>query len=300
VLINTLQHRSRAHSQAFSLSTHPQRSVCICALLVSADITTLVQCVPSIYDLFVTSSLFEPVRQLSSNVPELQRSYLQDAVIAFARQYDASGSSSTMERFDLGEITTLAGVWSMDLRHVHTIFLLAMYEFGKDGAVDELLTAAAVGHEIDVDRFVSDGVDIVCRRLDYCLRGGGGATGSGGSAAIRDVVSLLDADLCEWISHRASSSSSTLVTASSSSLVLSSRTSNPPHSSTLLVTGRPNLNVPIGSTHLLVLRLLSLASSSASAATNSSSQTESALRGKIHSLVVLAGILVKALSSDAS
>jgi hypothetical protein len=224
-------------------------SVVVCALLVSGDIKTLVKCVPAIYDLFVPLSLFAPVMN-SSNVPELQQRYLNDAVFTFASQY----SGPTLDSFDLGEIETLAKVWNFDLEAVHTLFILAMYELGKDRAVDELLTKASF--QIDVHRFVEDGVSIACRRLNVFLSGKRMY-----SPGMRDIMGLLDADLCEWIKQRAANAGSLLE--------------------------RPELVVAIGSTHLFVMRLLSL-----------SSNVETNLRVRIHSLVVLSGILVKALSGN--
>lgn len=226
-------------------------SVVACALLVSGDIKALVQCVPAIYDLFVPLSLFKPVTS-SSNVMELQQSYLNEAVFTFASQY----SGPALDSFDLGEIETLAKVWSFDFEAVRTVFLLAMYELGKDRAVDDLLTKATF--QIDVNRFVEDGVSIACRRLNVFLSGS-----RMHSPGMRDVMGLLDADLCEWIKHR---------TADASSLV-----------------EQPELIVPIGSTHLFAMRLLSL---------SARSNVETTLRVRIHSLVVMSGILVKALAGS--
>jgi hypothetical protein len=209
-----------------------------------------VKCVPAVYDLFAANSLFHPVTG-TSNVPALQQEYLDNAVNNFAREY----SGPPLEGFDLGEIETLAKVWNFDLKTVYTNFVRAMYELGKDRVVDELLTKASF--LMDLHQFVEDGVDIACQRLNVFLSGS-----RLHSSEIREVMGLLDADLCEWIKQR-------------------SVAHRPPESL--------NLDVAIGNTHLFIMRLLSL---------SSSSDADSALRVRIHSLVVLSGILVKTLSQN--
>lgn len=233
-----------------SLDAH---SVVLCALLVSGDVETLLQCVPAINDLFIPQSLFNPVTS-SSNVPELQQSYLNDAVFAYARLY----SGPALDSFDLGELEPLATIWSFDLETVRTVFLLSMYELGKDRLVDDLLTKSTSSLQIDRHRFVEDGVGIACRRLNVFLSGSRLHT-----SGMRDVMGLLDADLCEWIKQRAVNANT--------------------------LAEQPDLEVAIRSTHLLIMRLLSL---------SASSNVEQSLRINIHSMVVLSGLLVKALTEN--
>ena len=78
------------------------------------------------------------------------------------------------------------------------------------------------------------------------------------SSGMRDIMGLLDAEMCEWIKQRS---------ASSISLVSS-----------------PQLDVSIGSTHLFIIRLFTL---------SSAGNVEEQLRAKIHSLVVYCGIMMK-------
>jgi hypothetical protein len=233
---------------ATALDAH---SVIVCALFISGDLASLVQCVPAIYDCFVPQSLFRPITT-SSNVRELQKEYLDNAIFAFARTY----TGPVMDVFDLGEIRTLSNVWSFDLKSVNTLFLIAMYEFGKDRNVDELLTKAS--SKILVHRFVDSGVDIACRRLNVLLHGSRMYT-----SGMHDIMGVLDAEMCEWVKRRATESRA--------------------------VVDSPELGVPIGSTHLFIMRLLSL---------SASSNVDANLRTKIHALVVLSGILVKALSAN--
>jgi hypothetical protein len=244
--LKRLLERTQHHVDESSLDAH---SVVLCALLVSDNAESLIQCVPSIYELFVPNSLFHPVNS-ADNVSELQQQYLNDAVLAFARQY----SGPPLDMFDLGEIEILARVWNFDLNEVRTIFLLAMYELGKDCLVDELLTKATF--QIDVHRFVEDGVNISCQRLNVFLSGS-----RMHSSSMRNVLGLLDADLCEWIKQRAMDA--------------------------VPMVAEPELIVAIGSTNVFLLRLLSL---------SASSNVETSLRVRIHSLVVMSGILAKALA----
>jgi hypothetical protein len=224
-------------------------SIVVCATVVSDDLGALIQCVPTILDLFVATSLYHPSTSTPENVVELQQKYLNGAMYTFAKSY----TGPSLDYFYLGEIGMLAKMWGFNLKEVHTRFLLTMYELGRDRVVDELLTKAT-SHIFPI-RFVEEGLDIACQRLNVFLSGGG-MTSSG----MRKVMGLLDASLCEWIKQRSSASKQS---------------------------DHLELDVPIGSTHLLLMRLLSL---------STGSDFEPTIRLKIHSLVVLSGILVKALS----
>lgn len=217
----------------------------MCALLLSNNIQALSQCIPSFYDLFTPPALFEHVAPLS-NSDEKQHEFMQDAVVTFARDY----AGKSLDTLDLGEIDVLAKLWDFDLKNVKTLFLLSMYEFGKDRIVDEMLTKSAP--YISVQHFCEDGVDIVCRRLNDLLH-------VQNRDEVRNVMGQLDAEICEWIRHRAEESEP-------------------------LVVGR--LDVPVGNTHLFALRLLSLAAKA---------EISKDERIKIHSLIVLNGTLVKAM-----
>jgi hypothetical protein len=108
-------------------------------------------------------------------------------------------------------------------------------------------------NHVDVRRFVDGGVDIVCQRLNAFL-----SSAKMQSEHMRQTMGMLDADLCEWIHQRARQ-------AQQLSSVL-------------------QLDVSLSKTNLFALRLLSL---------SASSNIDTALRVKIHSLVVLSGTLVK-------
>ena len=159
----------------------------------------------------------------------------------------------SFDKFELQEIKTLVKVWGLDNKSVNAQFLLVMYEVGKDDAVDELITKSP--SQIDVPTFVDGGLNIACRRLHAFLT----------SRNARSVLGLLDAEMCSWISQR---------TKKSTPLVDS-----------------PELHMPVGNTHLFIMRLLTL---------SAGSNIESPIRVKIHSLSVLSGILIKALAQTTS
>lgn len=244
-ILRRLVDKSPGKSDESALDAH---SVVLSASLVSGNSDSLIQCVPAIHDLFLPNSLFKPIDS-SPNVSQMQQLYLNEAVFQFARRY----VGPSMDTFDLGQIETLAKLWNFELNEVRTMFLLIMYELGKDRLIDELLTKATF--QINVHRFVEDGVSIACQRLNVFL-----SESRVYSASMRNVVGLLDADLCEWIKQRAAETTS--------------------------IVTEPELFVAIGSTNVFVMRLLSL---------SASSNVENALRVKIHSLVVMSGILAKAL-----
>ena len=77
---------------------------------------------------------------------------------------------------------------------------------------------------------------------------------------MRDVMGVLDADVCDWIQERAVAAKP------------------------LVGTAGLNTDIGVASTHLFALRLLSL---------SASAEIEASLRAKIHSMAVLSGILNK-------
>jgi hypothetical protein len=198
-----------------SLAAH---RVLMIAMQISRNMSVLSQSIPSFYDLFTPGALFSAV-SAPADLDENQHAFMQDAIVEYARKYNGP----SLDTLDLGEIDELAKLWDFDLNNVRTLFLLSMYEFGKDRLVDELLTKSS--SLISAHHFCDDGVDIVCRRLNDLLH-------LQEREDVRKVMGQLDAEMCEWIRERAEKSEP-------------------------LVHG--NLDVPVGNTHLFALRLLSLA-----------------------------------------
>lgn len=220
----------------------------VITLLVSRDSESLVRCIPGIYDCFDAGSLSMPMVQ-SEDLQPHWFSFIEDAVLSKARLYEGA----QLESVSLEEVETLCKLWGFDVNDAHTLFLLAMYEVGKDRLVDELLSRGPT--LMNARRFVEGGVDIACRRIHAFLSGK-----EMQSEAMRETLGVLDAELCEWIKTRARMS--------------------------LPSTPVLHAYVSVGQTHLFALRLLSL---------SASSDVDTSLRVKIHSMVVLSGTLVKVL-----
>jgi hypothetical protein len=238
--------------QPIDRKTVDMHRVIVCGTLLSGDLQALSECVPDIYSAFLPMSLFDPVgggEATASEVSEKQMDFLEHAVISRAREMQRSTFS---DRLDLGEIEVLASLWNVDLRDVRTMFLLVMYELGKDSLVDQQLTMSTE-RNMDLDRLLQDGIGIACRRLNRVLNGNR-------SPQIRGIIGLLDADTCEFVREEAA-------------------VSEP------LVAEEKDVEVSLASTHLLVLRLLSVAS------TTGDKQN----LVKIHSLSILSGTLMKAM-----
>ncbi|GKY99414.1 hypothetical protein MPSEU_000896100 [Mayamaea pseudoterrestris] len=217
----------------------------ICGLIVSDDIHALSGCVPALHDCFTSQSLYVPVGSDHVEKGTLRIKFLQDAVVTRSCAY----SGPPLESFSLAEIDLLCQVWQIDLWAVRTCFLRCMYELGKDGVVDDLTTKGTAS--FDVTQFIKEGLDIVCMRLHTFLGGDEMQT-----PAMRGIIGLLDAELCEWIQHRAMAMHH--------------------------MTAQPVWEVPISLTHRLALRLLGLCTS----------RVEPIMRIKIHSLTVSSGVLV--------
>lgn len=245
VVLKRLVTRNRALFES-SLDAH---RMMLNALKLSKNVSSFTQCIPSFYDLFTPTILFNDAVP-HPDEEEKQHAFLQEIIVTYARNYDGP----SLETLHLGNVESLADLWEFDLVNVRTLFLLSMYEFGKDHIVDEVLTKSA--SLVSVQHFCDDGVEIICRRLDYLMN-------VQNRSEIRNLMGSLDADMCDWVREKAEASEP-------------------------LVEGT-NLDVPIGSTHLFGLRLLSLAASAEIAKEE---------RVKIHSLIVLSGTIVKSLEED--
>lgn len=223
--------------------------------MVSNDVTMLSECVGGFYDTFL--SLQNPSTILNVDGDhDKQSSFLEHAIFGRAEKLE----NVVLDRFELDEIESLALLWLVDVRDVRTIFLLAMYELGKDYVVSELLTHLSFHGSIDTTRFLEDGIGIVCRRLHQILH-------VKRSRETRTLLGLLDADTTEWIR----------TTAEEAVRLLEDDLGD-----------RALLDVPLQWTHLLVLRLLSIA------AVNATKE----MRTKLHSLSVLSGTMLKELELD--
>lgn len=235
--------------RALDESARDAHYVVICGLLISEDVNALAPCVPAIYDCFLSLSIFNPVTVLPSASPE-QDTFLASAILLKARNYNGP----PLEKFRLGELAILGEKWGFSLSTLRSLYLLAMYEFGKDQMVDDLLTRAFT--QIDSIRFLDGGLDIVCRRLDTFFQ-----SDFMKRRHMREVMGVLDADLCDWIQQQAA-------VAADASPVWES----------------PDPLTTLNLTHVLALRLLSL---------SKTANVDTTLRVKIHSLAVLSGTLLK-------
>ncbi|KAL7575720.1 hypothetical protein ACA910_003054 [Epithemia clementina (nom. ined.)] len=221
--------------------------IAVCALLFFDDKRALIDCIPPLDHCFHNSSLFNPMFIPTREAQ--QEMLLSDAIISVAFEY----SGGPVDSFSLlGELERLTSLWGFDKKWPRTTFLIAMYELGKDNVVDGLMIAAI--SQIFAEQLIVAGVNIVCRRIDRFLTK---AKSSNGPEA-RNIMSLLDAELCEWI-HERSESSTPLIP-------------------------RCKADVDIEATRILTIRLLNL---------GSSSNADAGIRARIHALSVLSGILAR-------
>ena len=202
-------------------SAYDAHQMLMSALRVTQDFRKLARCIPSFYDLFTPGALFKKTIPLE-DAEENQQALMQDAVIDFARSYNGP----SMDTLELRDIEVLSELFEFEMDNIRTLFLLAMYEFGKDRLVDEIITRSAPA--ISVVHFCDGGVEIVCRRLNYLIH-------EHPTEEMKGIMGTLDANMCEWIKEKAQNSDSLVDNA--------------------------DMNVPIGNTHLFALRLLSLGAS---------------------------------------
>lgn len=195
--------------------------VIVCGTLVCDNMGSLSDAVPELYESFTPSSLFQTESAGMENTDK-QMEFLEQAVIDRANELQ----EGVPGRLEIGDIERLASLWNVDLKDIRTLFLLAMYELGKDTLVDESL-ATSTSSNLDVERFVSDGLGTACRRLNLILN-------VKRSPQVKSVMGMLDADTCEWVREQAEESISLLEGDDSDS------------------------QVSLANTHLLILRLLGL------------------------------------------
>jgi hypothetical protein len=215
-----LLQRLVARNRVFDKGALEAHQTLVYALRINNDVQKLTECIPSFYHLFLPDALFSEVFY-TEEIEEKQHEFMQDSIVVFAKSYHGP----SMDTLDMGDIDILADLWAFDRINVNTLFLLSMYEFGKDAAVDELLTKSS--SIVSVQHFVDEGLDIMCRRLNNLLN-------VNPTNEIRNIMGTLDADICEWVKEKAEGSEPLL---------------------------NAKFDVKIGSTHLFGLRLLSLAAS---------------------------------------
>jgi len=184
-------------------------------------------------------------------------------------------------------------LWSIDVRDVRTIFLLAMYEFGKDGLLEDFWMTPGSRNGIDLARFVEDALGVACRRLHLILH-------VKRSGKVRSIFGLLDTETTEWVRDQAEFSVSLLdeddddddeeggVGTDGVEDDGTRRSRNSKKKRSRNNPSRQVLDVPVADTHVLVLRLMSMASSMGGEASKET-------RLKLHSLSILSGTLQKEL-----
>ena len=214
-------HKLVERNKQMKPSSFEAHKMLLAALRVTQDFAKLARSIPSFYELFTAGSLFKKAVAVE-DAEENQQALMQDAVVAYARNYNGP----CLDTLELHDIEVLSELFEFEMDNIRTLFLLAMYEFGKDRLVDEVITRSA--QTISVAHFCDGGVEIICRRLHYMIN-------VNPTKEMRSIMSTLDANMCEWIKEKAENSES--------------------------LVGAGNMTVPIGNTHLFALRLLSLGAS---------------------------------------
>jgi len=272
VVLQRIVERPNRYVKKTSLELH---MAVVCGALASDDLSRLSDCVADLYEAFQTTSLFTPTDESwfhkDDQVQMQQRhEFVERAILLRAHRITSSTTTSSLDQqqdlgsslmesvldtLELDEIDTLADLWNIPSTFVKTTFLLSVYELSQDSMVDSLTTKSI--SELDVPLFVTQALNICCRRLQYVL------VQLQRSSQLRHYLSMLDADTCQFIRDRATESTSLCQTYGISPV-------EPYH-------------VSITNTHSFVLRLLSLV---AVGAPNE--------RVMVHSLSVLTGTLLKA------
>jgi len=249
VILRRLVQRSRP-VQMDTLDIHKG---IICAAHLTDDINSLVLCAPSFGDVFLSSSLFrEPSR--SGYCTEEQVLFLRGAV--YKKAEEARGP--VVDRFDVNEIESLGKAWGFGESKIRSDFILAMYLYGKDAMIGDMVTELASSQEIQ--NFVREGLCIASIRIHATLKI------LRQVKQFRPILSMLDAETCRWVKEQSDNG-------------LVRRRAD----------GWDGNSFPsLSATHELILKLLRM----------SSGTGDKSLIEKSHALSVLSGTLLKAIQEE--
>jgi hypothetical protein len=164
----------------------------VAALSLGDDWTYLPDCVNNIGNMFLPFSFHEDFEP-SVVANERQIEYIERAIDMKAEMIQ--NDSIKME--NLNDIITLGKTWGMLKTEVIVMFLISMYELGKDKLIEGFLDIKANIRLLDLDDFVERLVPIMCVRLQvalYSLKK---------IKQCRVLLATIDADICEWVKEQA-------------------------------------------------------------------------------------------------
>jgi hypothetical protein len=166
----------------------------VAALSLGDDWTHLPECVQNIESMFLPASFHEDlIPSVVAN--ERQIEYIEHAIDKKAEMI----KNENVKMDHLNDIITLGKTWGMLKSEIIVIFLISMYELGKDRLIDGFLDVQANIRLLDLDDFVERLVPIICVRLQvalYSLKK---------IKQCRGILATIDADICEWVKDQAES-----------------------------------------------------------------------------------------------
>jgi len=245
ILDGLVSRSHRVHPSALEVHT-----AILCAARLSDEIYALELCLPDTSEVFLQSSLFQDMPPLSRHTEE-QMNFIMDSIAEKAQKQDGQ----IIFHFPLDAIEQLGQIWGVSEKLIRTRFLINMYELGKDSIVDELTNSSSSQH-FDVSLFVEDGLKIACRRLNSAI------LTLKKVKRFRNIIGLLDADICQWVKQQAESNSTNHI----------------------LVPKQESQS--LSSTHAFILRMLQI------------SPIGTGTTEKVHALSIMSGTLLKAIEES--
>jgi hypothetical protein len=164
----------------------------VAALSLGDDWTYLPDCVENIGSMFLPTSFYEELMP-SIVANEHQIEYIERAIDKKAEIIQ----NESVKMDNLNDIITLGKTWGMLKTEIIVMFLMSMYELGKDRLVEGFLDVQANARLLDWDDFVERLVPIICVRLQvalYSLKK---------IKQCRVILATIDADICEWVKEQA-------------------------------------------------------------------------------------------------
>eukprot|EP00594_Rhizosolenia_setigera_P007324 CAMPEP_0178943576 /NCGR_PEP_ID=MMETSP0789-20121207/2663_1 /TAXON_ID=3005 /ORGANISM="Rhizosolenia setigera, Strain CCMP 1694" /LENGTH=1049 /DNA_ID=CAMNT_0020623185 /DNA_START=1221 /DNA_END=4370 /DNA_ORIENTATION=- len=169
---------------------HAHRAVVSVVQMITDDMSIIEPHCDEFSDFFLQHSLYT-----NQNVPPADETDRTELLTVLLEKKVQSIGNKVVDHFELGEINRLGVLWNIDIEQIRSRFMLMMYRFGKDAAVDVLILSSF--KEINLEMFATGAIGIICNRLNQTM------IALKKARNLRSIISMLDADTCDWIREHA-------------------------------------------------------------------------------------------------
>lgn len=169
---------------------HAHRAVVSVVQMITDDMSIIEPHCDEFSDFFLQHSLY-----MNQHVPPADETDRTELLTVLLEKKVQSIGNKEVDHFELGEINRLGVLWNIDIEQIRSRFMLMMYRFGKDAAVDVLILSSF--KEINLEMFATGAIGIICNRLNQTM------IALKKARNLRSIIGMLDADTCDWIREHA-------------------------------------------------------------------------------------------------